>query len=94
MVEAFLLRGRQNARSRRTLCMLTGLSDRKVRHEIEKLREQGVLVCVLEGGFGYYISEETSDLLSQYKQDMARIKAISKRTKHFRRILKERGVEV
>ena len=39
MVEVFLLRGKQNARSRQTLCMLTGLSDRKLRKEIEELRD-------------------------------------------------------
>ena len=94
MVEIYLLRGRQNARSRQTLCMLTGLSDRKLRKEIEDLREQGVLVCTCEDGFGYYISEDTADLLVQYRKDMARIKAISKRTKHIRHKLKERGVDV
>lgn len=94
MIENYLLRGKQNARTRRDLCILTGMSDRDVRQKIEELRASGVFVCTDEDGNGYYISEDTQDLLRQYKKNMARIRAISKRTKPIRDYLKSKGVTV
>lgn len=91
MVEEYILRGRQNARTRKMLCTLTGMSDRAVRQEIEDLREQGKFIITDEDGKGYYISEDVSDVRRQYLKDMARIKAISKRTKHLKRLLDDRG---
>lgn len=91
MVEEYILRGRQNARTRQTLCTLTGLSDRAVRREIEDLRERGEFIITDEDGKGYYISEDYEDVKRQYLRDTARIKAISKRTKHLREFLKDRG---
>lgn len=94
MIENYLLRGKQNARTRRDLCILTGLCDRDVRQEIEDLRAGGTFVCTDEDGKGYYISDDTQDLLRQYKKNMARIRAISKRTKPIRDYLKSKGVKV
>lgn len=94
MVEEYILRGRQNARSRQMLCTLTGMSDRAVRREIEDLRGQGEFIITDEDGTGYYISEDISDVRRQYQKDMARICAISKRTKHLRDFLKAKGEEV
>lgn len=94
MVEKYLLRGRKNARTRQTLSILTGLSDRQVRQEIEDLREKGKFVITDEDGTGYYISEDIEDVRRQYRKDMARISAISKRTKHLRNYLKQRGEQV
>lgn len=94
MIENYLLRGKQNARTRQELCILTGMGDRDVRQKIEELRESGVFVCTDEDGNGYYISEDTRDLLRQYKKNMARIRAISKRTKPIRDYLKSKGVPV
>lgn len=94
MLIDYILVGRKNARSREMLRGLTGLSDRQVRKEIEGLRESGVFICTDEDGRGYYISDDSRDLLRQYQKDKARIRAISKRTKHLRHYLKERGFEV
>ena len=91
MLEDILLRGRNNARSREWLCSMTGLSDRRLRAEIEELRNKGVFVITDEDGKGYYISDDVEDVRRQYARDMARIKAISKRTKHLREFLKNRG---
>ena len=94
MIENYLLRGRQNARSREMLVALTGLSDRNVRQAIEDARENGVFICTDDDGRGYYLSDDVADLKRQYMKDTARIAAISKRRKHIRKYLKERGEEV
>lgn len=91
MVEKYILRGRINARTRQQLCFLTGMSDRAVRQEIEDLRERGEFIITDEDGRGYYISEEIADVKRQYLRDMARISAISKRTKHLKRLLEDMG---
>lgn len=94
MIELFILNGKENARSRQTLCMLTGLNDRQVRQAIEDLRNQGVFVVNDEDGNGYYITEDLEVLRRQYKKDTSRAMSILKRRKHIRKYLKERGVEV
>lgn len=94
MIELFLSTGKENARTRQTLCMLTGLKDRQVRQEIEDLRNQGVFVVNDEDGNGYYITEDINTLSRQYRKDTARAMSILKRRKHIRKYLKERGVEV
>ena len=94
MIENYLLRGKTNARSRKMLCALTGERDRKVRQMIEDARDRGVFICTDEDGNGYYISDDVADLKRQYRKDMARICAISKRTKHIRKYLKEKGEAV
>ena len=80
--------------SRKNLCGLTGLDDRSVRAAIEDARERGVFILNDEDGLGYYISNEVANVRRQYMRDMARIKAISKRTKHLRKYLKEKGENV
>ena len=91
MIENYLLRGKANARRRTTLCALTGLSDRKVRQEIEDARNRGIFICTAEDGNGYFLSDDIADLRLQYNKDTARIAAISKRRKHIRDFLKEKG---
>ena len=91
MIENYLLRGRANARRRQTLCALTGLTDRQLRKEIEDARNRGVFICTAEDGNGYYLSDDIADLRMQYNKDTARIAAISKRRKHIRAYLKEKG---
>lgn len=93
-IENYFQKGPENALSRKTLCELTGLDDRTVRMAIAEARERGIFILTDEDGFGYYISEDVADVKRQYMRDMARIKAISKRTKHLRRFLKEKGEAV
>lgn len=91
MVSELILWGKENAISRQELCSLTGLSDRAVRREIEDARNEGEFIITDEDGKGYYKSEDLADVKRQLAQDMARVKAISRRTKHLRRFLKDRG---
>lgn len=93
-IEDYFKEGVENAVSRKSLCQMTGLSDRQVRQEIEDARVRGVFILNDEDGFGYYISDDVADVRRQYLRDMARIKAISKRTKHLRKYLKEKGENV
>lgn len=86
--------GRANAVTRSYLRTMTGMSDREVRKEIEKLRNDGMLICNNSDGYGYYISNDLEELKKQYKSDTARALSILKRRKYLRNYLKERGVEV
>ena len=94
MVEEYLKRGKENARSRQWLRSMTGMPDREVRREIEDMRNRGIFVCNDGDGQGYYISEDAVDLRRQYNKDMAMIAAISKRATLIRKFLKSKGVEV
>lgn len=93
-IEDYFKEGVENAVSRQSLCQMSGLSDRQVRQEIEDARVRGVFILNDEDGYGYYISDDVADVRRQYLRDMARIKAISKRTKHLRKYLKEKGETV
>lgn len=47
--------GKENAIKRSELCRLSGLSDRRMRKEIEELQKQGYPIVVELDGSGYYI---------------------------------------
>ena len=81
--------GSDKARTREQLCRLTGMSDRAVRSEIEKLRNDGVIIINRQDGKGYYISEDPVEMERQYKQNYARAMSILKQQKHLRRKMKE-----
>ena len=81
--------GSDNAKTREQLCRLTGMSDRAVRSEIEKLRNDGVIIINRQDGKGYYISEDPVEMERQYKQNYARAMSILKQQKHLRRKMKE-----
>ena len=87
-VKSCLRVGRDLANSRHWIAMNTGMSDRWVRRMIEELRCDGVLICNRQDGNGYYIAENTFDILRQYRQDMDRAMSILKRMKAFRKALK------
>lgn len=70
--------------TRMMLRMRTGLTDRTVRNIIEKLREDGHLICNDQDGNGYYLPESDADVLRQYRRDCARAMSILKRLKAFR----------
>ena len=86
--------GRDNAVPREYLMEATGLSDREVRKEIEKARKNGYIIINRQDGKGYYISDNTDDLLQQYKQNKRRAMSILVQQKYLRKKLKELGVEV
>lgn len=50
----FIPEGKEKAVSRKSLCTMTGLSDRKVRESISEVREHTVVIST-DDGAGYYI---------------------------------------
>ena len=47
--------------SRSDLRLALGISDRRIRREIEELRHRGVRVCSHSNGKGYYIAETPAE---------------------------------
>lgn len=86
--------GKENAIRRADLVIKTGMSDRKVREEIEKARRDGHIIINRQDGRGYYRTNDISEIKSQYWQDTARALSILARRKEMRRILKEAGYAV
>lgn len=93
-ITLFLCEGKENARTRETLSLLSGLPDRAVRRAIEEARNEGYFIVNDEDGNGYYITKDINTLTLQYRKDTARAMAILKRRKHIRKYLKERGIKV
>lgn len=91
---SILKHGEQNATSRKTLCTMMDMPDRKVRLIIEKARDEGCLILNKQDGKGYYLPENIEDIRKQYVQDKNRAMSILKRQKHMRRILKEANIAV
>lgn len=81
-------KGRENAVPGARLCEMTGMTDRKVREEIETLRRQGHVIVNLQDGKGYFIPTQIEDVLKQYKQNERRAKSILAQQKKMRAILK------
>ena len=93
-ITLFICEGKENARTRDTLCMLTGMTDRQVRRAIEDARNEGHFIVNDEDGNGYYMTNDVNVLTLQYRKDTSRAMAILKRRKHIRKYLKESGVQV
>lgn len=87
-------KGKEYAINRRTLCTLTGMTDRKVRQFIQNARDEGVMIVNDMDSNGYYISDDLGEIERQYKRDKSRALAILKRLKNMRKILKENGRNV
>lgn len=60
------------------------MTDREVRKSIERLRQNGILICNEQNGSGYYIAETDQEVYAQYLQDHSRAMSILKRIKPFR----------
>lgn len=86
--------GRENAIRRDDLAYALGVSDRSLRKSIENARAAGMLINNDGDGKGYYQSDDTEDLVRQYRQDTSRALSILYRRKTIRRLLVERGVDV
>jgi len=84
--------GKENAAPLLRLVFRSGLSERAVRKEIQRLREDGHLIINDQDGRGYYYATELDEVLKQYKQDRSRYLSIAKRIKTARRILKRAGL--
>ena len=74
---------------RQTLAVECGLSDRKVRKEIEKLRMAGVFIANNQDGNGYKLiaEDDIEGLREQYRQMRKRALNILKQTTPLRRAI-------
>lgn len=90
-VTDYIREGKENAVTREQLKALTGLSDRKVRKEIEIARKRGEIILNDQDGVGYYRSENVQSLKRQYKQNKSRAMTILAQQKYIRQKLKEAG---
>lgn len=92
-VVEYIAEGKENAVTREQLKVLTGLSDRKIRKEIELARKRGEIILNDQDGAGYYRSENVQSLKRQYRQNNNRAMTILVQQKYIRRKLKEAGEE-
>lgn len=83
--------GKENAVTRRSLCRLTGLSDRAVRETIEQARHEGYIILNDQDGTGYYMTADIDAIERQYRQNQSRALSILHYQKPLRRALKEAG---
>ena len=82
-------KGRRNAISREDLAAALHTTDRKMRKAVAEAKTQGVMIC--NDGYGYYQSDELSDLWRQYRRETARAMSILKARKPMRDVLKAAG---
>ena len=82
-----LKEGKENAVTRETLCAMTGMNDRTIRNEIERLRREYVILNDQDGK-GYYLSKNEKEVRRYVRQEEARAKAIFYRLRPARELLK------
>ena len=80
--------GKENAVTRKQLMMLTGMPDRAVRSEIERLRQKYVILND-QDGCGYYIETDKASIARYVRQEESRAKSIFRNLKVARKRLKE-----
>ena len=76
--------GAENAISRTELRMITGWKDRVLRKNIQKAREEGVVICNEQNGGGYYFPQTQRELFAQYKANKNRAMSILRQQKYIR----------
>ena len=81
----FIPKGRQNAILRSELAKLSGMSDRSVREEIERLRHCGNLIANMQDGKGYFICQTAEEADTYARLQDSRAKAILQPIKFFKR---------
>ncbi len=92
----YIPEGAECAVSREVLRMMTGLSDRAVRREIQEAKESGSIILNTMDGRGYFqprLPQEQYYLKNQYKANQARLISMSKQQKHLRKLMKAQGIE-
>lgn len=91
-IETYIPEGRENAITRKGLCAVTGLSDRKVREEIEQARRRGVIIINAQDGAGYFKTDDLEEIKRQFNTNERRTKSILAQQKYLRSRLKAAGM--
>ena len=73
----YIPHGKENAVSRFQLVQMTGMSDRKVRKEISRIREEHVILS-MENGSGYYqpTADDYPELRKYLNREESRAKSV------------------
>ena len=87
-ITAYIPEGREKAVTRKYLCAVTGLPDRRVRKEIEEARRCGAIIINTQDGAGYFQTDDVAEIKRQYEQNERRATAILAQQKHLRKKLK------
>ena len=70
--------GKQNAISRERLSELSGMGDRQMRREIERLREEGNVILSSSHSGGYWRSDDASEIGRYIVENKSRIRMLYK----------------
>lgn len=93
-IREYIPKGQENAISKKNLCRRTGLSDRDLRHFVEKanLEDDEPIICLLDGR-GYFIPLPSErDLVWQYvASETSRVNKLSKKLRKMREWLSNQG---
>lgn len=92
MIYELLHKGEGCAVSVKDLCMMTGLSDRAIRRQIERERSAGALICFTAepGCSGYYVAETIKELSRFIHAQRKRASTASRTCRPFQAELKRR----
>ena len=88
----FIPFGRENAISRTSLCMKTGLNDRNMRDNINRARKRAVIINLSDGS-GYYrpTNNDVSEVIKFKKQEESRAKDVFSNLQPVRKFLQSVG---
>ena len=80
--------GKENAITRTTLCMITGLNDRSMRESINRARKRAVVINLSDGS-GYYrpTDNEVTEVIRFKKQEESRAKDVFSNLQPVRKFL-------
>ena len=78
---------------RQDLEVWTGLDDRVVRAEIERLRKEGTPICNFGDGEGYFVSYDKDHIARQYKIIWSRLRSMLSQAIEFDKMLVDSQME-
>ncbi len=76
------------------LAEMVNMTDRQMRRQIQRERQEGRPIINFQDGYGYFVSDTTTAIMHQYKLNQSRMIALSKQQKHLRKALKLAGQDV
>lgn len=87
-------KGKDGARTRKTLCNVFQMNDRQVRRMIGRLKDDGLVIVNDRDGEGYYVTDDLDEIQREYRAVTSMAMALLKRRTNIRNILIEAGREV
>ena len=90
-IQQIIKKGKENAKTGKTISRELGIDERKVRELVECLRADGVLIVNDQDGNGYYITDDPDVIGRQYNQMTRRALSILRSRTPFRKFLINAG---